>query len=72
MTEFDTLIKGGTVIDGTGAPRRNTDIAICAQRPSPWNAGGRPQVRDERPRQARGPVAQCPGRWAPRRLGNSA
>jgi N-acyl-D-aspartate/D-glutamate deacylase len=28
MTEFDTLIKGGTVIDGTGTPRRNADIAI--------------------------------------------
>jgi hypothetical protein len=62
MTEFDTLIKGGTVIDGTGAPRRNADIAICPQCSSQWRAGGGRQVRDERPRQARGAAAQRPSR----------
>jgi N-acyl-D-amino-acid deacylase len=29
---FDTIIHGGTVIDGTGAPRRPADIAIAGDR----------------------------------------
>ena len=28
MSEFDLIIKGGTVIDGTGLPRFQADIAI--------------------------------------------
>ena len=28
MSEFDTLIKGGTIFDGTRAPRFAGDIAI--------------------------------------------
>jgi N-acyl-D-amino-acid deacylase len=28
MPEFDTIIKGGTVVDGTRAPRRTADVAI--------------------------------------------
>ena len=28
MATFDLLLKGGTVIDGTGAPRFQADIAI--------------------------------------------
>jgi N-acyl-D-amino-acid deacylase len=30
--EFDVVIKGGTVIDGTGAPRYRADVAIRADR----------------------------------------
>lgn len=29
---FDTIIRGGTVIDGTGAPRRRADVVICGGR----------------------------------------
>jgi N-acyl-D-amino-acid deacylase len=28
MAEFDTIIKGGTVVDGTGMPKTQTDLAI--------------------------------------------
>ena len=28
MAEHDVIIRGGTVIDGTGAPRRTADVAI--------------------------------------------
>jgi N-acyl-D-amino-acid deacylase len=28
MTEFDTIIRGGTIVDGTGSPRYRDDIAI--------------------------------------------
>jgi N-acyl-D-aspartate/D-glutamate deacylase len=28
MTEHDVVIRGGTVIDGTGAPRRTADVAV--------------------------------------------
>lgn len=29
---YDTILRGGTVIDGTGAPRRPADLAICGDR----------------------------------------
>jgi N-acyl-D-aspartate/D-glutamate deacylase len=29
MTEHDVVIRGETVIDGTGAPRRTADVAVC-------------------------------------------
>jgi N-acyl-D-aspartate/D-glutamate deacylase len=29
MAQFDTLIKGGTVVDGSGAPPRTADVAIA-------------------------------------------
>ncbi len=32
MTVYDTLIRGGTLVDGTGAPRRRADLAIQAGR----------------------------------------
>jgi N-acyl-D-aspartate/D-glutamate deacylase len=28
MTEFDLVVRGGTVIDGTGSPRRTADVAV--------------------------------------------
>ena len=28
MAEHDLVVRGGTVIDGTGAPRRTADVAI--------------------------------------------
>ncbi|HVW44485.1 MAG TPA: amidohydrolase family protein [Amycolatopsis sp.] len=28
MPEFDVVVRGGTVIDGTGAPRRTADVAV--------------------------------------------
>ena len=32
MAHFDTLIRGGTVIDGTGAPARRADVGIVGSR----------------------------------------
>lgn len=32
MSQFDWIIRGGTVIDGTGAPRRPSDVGIRADR----------------------------------------
>ena len=32
MAQFDILIRGGTVIDGTGAPRRLADIGVDGSR----------------------------------------
>jgi N-acyl-D-amino-acid deacylase len=32
MTEFDVLIRNGTVVDGTGAPRRTADVGIVGDR----------------------------------------
>ena len=28
MAEFDTIIRGGTVVDGTGGPARVTDVVL--------------------------------------------
>jgi N-acyl-D-aspartate/D-glutamate deacylase len=30
MSEHDVVIRGGTVVDGTGAPRRTADGAVVA------------------------------------------
>jgi N-acyl-D-aspartate/D-glutamate deacylase len=32
MTHFDVIIRGGDVVDGTGAPRRRADVGIAADR----------------------------------------
>jgi N-acyl-D-aspartate/D-glutamate deacylase len=32
MTEFDLVIRGGTVVDGSGAPRYRADVAIKGER----------------------------------------
>ncbi|HEX6392579.1 MAG TPA: amidohydrolase family protein [Acidimicrobiales bacterium] len=32
MSEFDVVIRGGTVIDGTGAPARRADVAVAGDR----------------------------------------
>jgi N-acyl-D-aspartate/D-glutamate deacylase len=32
MTEFDMLVRGGTVVDGTGAPARRADVGIVGDR----------------------------------------
>ncbi|HEX4863420.1 MAG TPA: amidohydrolase family protein, partial [Acidimicrobiales bacterium] len=32
MSEFDVVIRGGTVIDGTGAPARRADVGIAGDR----------------------------------------
>src|SRR5688500_18775038 len=32
MAEVDLLIRGGTVVDGTGAPARPADVAISGER----------------------------------------
>ncbi|MFT4585649.1 MAG: N-acyl-D-amino-acid deacylase, partial [Gammaproteobacteria bacterium] len=32
MSSFDVVIKGGTVIDGTGAPARQADVGIVGDK----------------------------------------
>jgi N-acyl-D-amino-acid deacylase len=41
MTDIDTIIRNGTVIDGTGAPRVRADVAIVGERIAAVGAIGR-------------------------------
>ena len=30
MAEYDLVVRGGTVLDGTGSPERTADVAVTA------------------------------------------
>src|SRR5258708_33318091 len=47
MTEFDFLIRNGSVVDGTGAPRFRADVAITDDRiVAVGHAGGASPARE--------------------------
>ncbi len=45
MPEFDILIRGGSVIDGSGAPRVTADVGIRGDRIAAIGALERPALR---------------------------
>ena len=52
MAEYDLVIRGGTIVDGTGVPGYKADLA----------------VKDGRVAKISGRIPGCraPGRWTPR------
>ena len=48
---YDVLFTGGTVIDGTGAPRQRADVAVAGDRIAAVGdlAGARPHAPSTRP-----------------------
>src|ERR1700747_25047 len=56
--EFDLLIRGGTVIDGTGAPRQRADIGVVGDRIAA--IGAQPEAKAKRVVSAAGKIV-APG-----------
>ena len=78
MSEFDLVVRAGTVVDGTGGPARRADVAVVdgrvaevgrvARLPPPISVAGPPRAGPSRWRLPPGIRGRLPFPWTPENL----